>query len=248
MLPAETRRAVIKAVAMLHTGQNIVNGVHVEVVRKGIRRINIRVMPDGCVIVSVPCRWATLHEAEAFLREKWGWVVKTRTETMSRPSSTPMPPSANELGQLQTTLGELNAQWTARLGENDVKWRLRQMKTLWGSCHWRRRVVTYNSDLAKVPRELVEYVVVHELTHLRVHDHGPKFQKLMTERLPNWRALRRRLNKRDYCDPLLPVPPVASPAEPVVPPVYYQAELPLHYFVALLLMPQALALLCRFCA
>ena len=61
--PVASRCAVVKAVAMLHTGQNIVNGVPVEVVRKSIRRINIRVMPDGCVKVSVPRRWATLREA-----------------------------------------------------------------------------------------------------------------------------------------------------------------------------------------
>ena len=67
------------------------------------------------------------------------------------------------------------------------------MKTLWGSCNWRKRHVTYNLDLAREPRELVEYVVVHELTHLRVHDHGPSFRTLMDSRLPDWRIRRRGL-------------------------------------------------------
>ena len=43
------------------------------------------------------------------------------------------------------------------------------------------------------PRELVEYVVVHELTHLRAHDHGPAFKAFMDARLPDWRLRRRRL-------------------------------------------------------
>ena len=51
----------------------------------------------------------------------------------------------------------------------------------------------YSLDLAREPRELVEYVVVHELTHLRVHDHGPSFQTLMDARLPDWRLRRRQL-------------------------------------------------------
>ena len=72
------------------------------------------------------------------------------------------------------------------------------MKSLWGSCHWRRRRITYNTELALAPRELVEYVVVHELTHLQAHDHGPRFHALMDERLPDWAARRRRLNKREF--------------------------------------------------
>jgi len=75
---------------------------------------------------------------------------------------------------------------------------MRAMKTLWGSCHIVRRRITYNTELARVPRELVEYVVVHELTHLKVASHGPKFYRLMDARLPGWKELRRRLNKRDF--------------------------------------------------
>ena len=63
------------------------------------------------------------------------------------------------------------------------------------SCNWHRRHVTYNLDLALHPRDLGEYVVVHELTHLRVANHGPDFQRLMDARLPGWRMLRRRLNR-----------------------------------------------------
>ena len=72
------------------------------------------------------------------------------------------------------------------------------MKSLWGSCQWRKRLITLNAELARVPRELVEYVVVHELTHLRVHDHGPQFKALMNARLPQWHPLRRRLNSRTW--------------------------------------------------
>ena len=55
-------------------------------------------------------------------------------------------------------------------------------------------------DLAKVPRELVEYVVVHELTHLKAASHGPRFYALMDARLPGWKDLRRRLNRRDFAN------------------------------------------------
>ena len=88
--------------------------------------------------------------------------------------------------------------WCARLGEGGVTWRVRALKSLWGSCHIRRRHILYNADLARAPNELLEYVVVHELTHLKVPNHGPRFRALMDERLPGWQRLRRRLNKRDF--------------------------------------------------
>ena len=56
----------------------------------------------------------------------------------------------------------------------------------------------FNLELARVPVECVEYVVVHELTHLAVQNHGPAFQVLMTRRLPDWKKLREQLNKRRY--------------------------------------------------
>ncbi len=52
---------------MLHSGENVVDGVPVDVERKRIRRINIRIKPDGRVHLSVPKWWATLKDGEAFL-------------------------------------------------------------------------------------------------------------------------------------------------------------------------------------
>ena len=63
---------------MLHNGPNEVDGIPVVVIRKRIRRYNLRVDSDGTVKLSVPKWWGTLRQAESFLREKWGWVKKVR--------------------------------------------------------------------------------------------------------------------------------------------------------------------------
>lgn len=183
---------------MIRSGENLIDGIPVDVERKRIRRINIRIKPDGRVALSVPKWWATLAEGEEFLKSKWRWVVKTRVEVLSRPTVAQTPVSDEERMALAGLLEELNQQWSARLQEPDVTWKLCRMRTLWGSCHFRSRKIVYSTELARVPREMVEYVVVHELTHLKVHDHGPAFYALMDERLPGWRLLRRRLNKRAY--------------------------------------------------
>ena len=183
---------------MLHSGHNEIEGVPVEVVRKRIRRINIRVAADGTVCLSVPKWWATLRQGEDFLREKWRWVQKTRAEVLARPAAIRTPVTEAELEALRTLLGELNATWAARVGEEGVSWKVRKVRSLWGCCHWRDRYITYNAELARAPRNLVEYVVAHEYTHFAVHNHGPKFRALMDERLPGWQTLRRRLNRREW--------------------------------------------------
>ena len=182
----------------LRSGRNEVGGVPVEVVRRRARRISIRVENDGTVRLTVPKWWATIRQGEEFLREKWAWVMKQRVETLARPPVERTPVTEAELAALKRLLDELNATWSARLGESGVVWKLRRMKTVWGCCHCRERYITYNVELARAPRELVEYVVVHEYTHFTVPNHGPKFYALMDERLPGWKLLRRRLNRREW--------------------------------------------------
>lgn len=194
---------------MLHAGDNLIEGVPVEVVRKRVRRIAIHVGADGKVVLTVPRWWATLREGEAFFRSKLRWVKKARDEALKRPQPAKVPVTEAELEALKATLAALQDEWTARLREPGVSWKLRKMSTLWGSCHFRKRVITYNTELALAPRELVEYVVVHELTHLVAHDHGPEFYRHMDARLPDWQALRRRLNAREFLAHRLPPPPPA---------------------------------------
>lgn len=180
---------------MLHGGMNMVHGVPVEVVVKRVSRINLRIGLDGVVKVSVP-RWrATLHEAEAFLLSKWKWVEKVRRESAARLANAPPQAREADIARLRELISMLMAWRCLEFEESGVKWTLRSMKSVWGSCHWRKREITFNSELAVKPPDLVEYVVVHELTHLEAHDHGPRFYELMDARLPGWRELRRRLNR-----------------------------------------------------
>ena len=100
---------------MLHSGHNVIEGVPVEVIRKRIRRINLRVAADGTVCLSVPMWWATLRQGEDFLRSKWKWVVKTRAEVLARPAATRAPVTEAEQEALRMLLCELNATWAARV-------------------------------------------------------------------------------------------------------------------------------------
>jgi len=179
---------------MLKEGENRVDGVRVEVVRRRQKRINLRVGRDGRVRMSVPL-WGGggIGAAEAFLREQWDWVMRAREKALATPAAATRKATAEEMAGLWCLLGELHGLWCAKLGEHGVTWRVSPMKSRWGVCNWTKRRIGYSTMLATQPRELVEYVVVHELTHLQAHNHGPWFQTLMSQRLPGWRMMRERL-------------------------------------------------------
>ena len=180
----------------IHCGENMIDGVPVTVVRRRAKRIIVRVKPGGEVSLTIPFWRATLAEGAAFLASKWEWVLRTREHQLTQPVPTMREFTPMEVAMLQTLIGELHSLWAARLGEFGVSWKLRRMKTRWGVCNYMKRRITYAVMLADKPRECVEYVVVHELTHLKAHGHGPKFKALMDARLPDWRERRRKLEAR----------------------------------------------------
>lgn len=70
--------------------------------------------------------------------------------------------------------------------------RLRAMPGRWGSCS-PTGVLLLHPDLVRVPSHCIEYVLVHELCHLRYHDHGRDFQRLLQRVMSDWRERKRQL-------------------------------------------------------
>lgn len=96
--------------------------------------------------------------------------------------------------RLKEQLGPVVQKWSELLGVPVPEWRVKQMKTKWGSCNIQARRIWLNLELAKQPPQCVEYVVVHELTHLLERHHTKRFQALLDLHLPQWRLLREQLN------------------------------------------------------
>lgn len=71
--------------------------------------------------------------------------------------------------------------------------RLLTMKKQWGSCS-PKGVLSINPHLVKAPRECIEYVLLHELCHLQEHNHSPRFYRLLTELMPEWKSVKARLD------------------------------------------------------
>lgn len=85
--------------------------------------------------------------------------------------------------------------WQDRLNVSVSAYFLQKMKTRWGSCNTGRRHIRLNTDLVKKPKDLLEYVVVHEMVHLIEPSHNKRFVALMDRYYPIWREAAAELNQ-----------------------------------------------------
>ncbi len=97
--------------------------------------------------------------------------------------------------QLREAAQPLMEQWARRLGVRAGRLFVQKMKTLWGSCNHVACSIRLNTDLAKKPRECLEYILVHELMHLIEPSHKARFAALMDQFLPGWAHRRELLNR-----------------------------------------------------
>lgn len=199
------------------------DGIPVEVERKRVRRLNLRVRADGSTHLSVPAR-CTLAEAQRFLDAHEAWLrdhVRRREAHVVEPDDglvplwgalmpLPVGTAPDELyrAELSARLPEVVARMEAVLGVRAAGWQLRAMSTRWGSCTPRTARIRINVRLAAYPPACLDYVVAHELTHLLEPSHNERFHALLTRAHPDERAARALLRR--------PARAVAADLSPIV--------------------------------
>ena len=96
---------------------------------------------------------------------------------------------------LHDAVPELIRRWEPKLGVEVRGYFLQRKKTKWGSCNHRSGTIRLNTELVKKPKDLLEYVVVHEMLHLIQPTHSERFLTLMGKHYPAWREARAELNE-----------------------------------------------------
>lgn len=96
---------------------------------------------------------------------------------------------------LHEVVPDFISKWESKLSVRLAGYFLQRMKTKWGSCNPRARHIRLNTELVKKPRDLLEYVIVHEMTHLLEPTHSERFVSLMNRHYPVWREARLELNE-----------------------------------------------------
>lgn len=222
---------------MTETQHIEVDGLRVEVIRKAIRHLYIRLhQPTGSVRVTVP-----LHVDDATIRRaivsRLGWIRRrqagfvgqrrqlrremvtgevhhfqgrryrldvvehagpagvrlvddTTLELRVRPGADSSRRRAVledwYRSELRERIPALIHRWEPVIGVRIADWRIRRMKTRWGSCNTRARRIWLNLELIRKPAPCLEYVLVHEMVHLLERRHNARFRALMDRFMPHW--------------------------------------------------------------
>jgi predicted metal-dependent hydrolase len=168
------------------------------------RRYLIRVTDSGAVRVTVP-RWGSKREAAAFAEREHAWIEKqlrARAERELRererrttdgdagsPNDEPHATARELLARAKKELPPRLLELAARHGLAVARVSIRNQRWRWGSCS-RSGHICLNWRLVTMPEEVRDYVLIHELMHLKRMDHSPKFWKLVAEACPAYKEAR----------------------------------------------------------
>ena len=165
--------------------------------KKRNKRVHLRVQPDGRIEVSVPYAYPD-SLVKDLVHEKHDWILQAQQRYEGSPMARAATASPKEVREWRTYVEIctrlLIEQWEPILGVKVGKLDFRTMKTRWGSCQPETGRICINVVLALYPPECLEYIVVHELCHLLVPGHGPKFHEVMDRVMPDWRERKAKLN------------------------------------------------------
>lgn len=188
-------------------------GIEVAVERKAVRRVNLRVRPDGTAHMSVPWRVGRA-EAQAFLDAHAEWLAAAVGRAAAKKDASATADGRVPLwgrlvllsegtdvaelyrAEIARALPAVVARMEAASGLHATGWQLRDMRTRWGSCTPATGRIRVNTRLAAYPPTCLDYVVAHELTHLAEASHNKRFHSLLASVYPD-EAEARALLRRD---------------------------------------------------
>ena len=96
--------------------------------------------------------------------------------------------------KLRIRLEPVISKWVDILGVNLTEWKIKKMKTKWGSCNKEAKRVWFNLELAKVDDYCLDYIVLHELAHLKYRNHGKEFTSILDSNMNDWAQRKSQLN------------------------------------------------------
>ena len=180
-----------------------IKGENIQVERKKIKNLYLRISPaDGTIRISAPERMP-MKSIEDFVIEKWDWILTTRghLDRVRREKDVGQQLTEDERKaqkeaykrKLSEVLPQVIPKCESARGLHALEWKLRDMKTRWGTCNTRTGKLWFALMLARQPRECVEYVVLHELAHLYEPSHNARFKAFLDLHMPEWREIRKQM-------------------------------------------------------
>ncbi len=158
------------------------------------RRYVIRVRPDGTVRVTVP-RWGSRQQAEVFAEQQRPWIERQKARAAQNRTTFPAY-TAEAIEDLRRRAAQELPVQLRRLAERHglviSRVSVRNQRSRWGSCSASGHICL-NWRLILMPEAVREYVLIHELMHLRRLDHSRRFWRLVAHACPDYELSRRWL-------------------------------------------------------
>ena len=162
------------------------------------RRVSLSVKPSGEVRLSFP-PYASRKRALEFLFSRREWIIATKEKFAQRvaegKSAAQITPAEREVlrAKAKAILPQRVAELASQHGLKYGKVSIRASRTKWGSCSAVGNI-SLSLYLMILPEHLRDYVILHELVHLKVPNHGKDFVAMMNQYMPGWRGIKKRLN------------------------------------------------------
>ena len=174
--------------------------IEIPIIRSKRKTLGLEVKYDGTVNARVPMR-APREIIERFIREHEAWIIRKRQEWSlsgnNRDDMSGLPPIETKEGKAKIRQYiERQVEYYAKIvGVTYGRISMRNQKTRWGSCSSQGNL-NFNNRLLFVPKELVDYVVVHELAHRKEMNHSNAFWNVVEKYMPDYKERRKKL--REY--------------------------------------------------
>ncbi len=170
--------------------------IEYRLIRSARKTLALEIAVDGTLTVRAP-RAIPVREIERFVRDRADWIDRHRARLRARPL--PKEPTEAEMKALIAdacrVIPEKVRLWGERMGLTPTRVTITRARSRYGSCS-AKNALSFSCRLMQREDDLVDYVVVHELAHIRFKNHGPAFPAVIEGFLPCHRALEKRLRGR----------------------------------------------------
>ena len=175
---------------------SVKNEMRYTIIRSARRTLAIQITKDGEVLVRCPNRMSE-SAVRQFVAQKEEWIRKHLRNHSERMAAERFTPQQLETFATQTK-EKLETQlpcWAEKIGVSYQKVTVKKQRTLWGSCSSKKNL-NFNCLLALVPQEVFEYIMVHELCHLKEMNHSAQFWAEVERVIPDYRNCRKWLKEQ----------------------------------------------------
>ncbi len=166
---------------------------HYRIVRSGRKTLALQILAGGEIVAKAPYS-ATDSRIEAFVKKNEGWIAKHLPLAMARARFVPDEEEIARLWQCaREVLPALTAAYAEKMQLSYRSVRITAAQKRLGSCN-SKGGICYSYRLMKYPQDVIEYVVVHELSHLVELNHSERFYAIVSRVLPDYRERVARMN------------------------------------------------------